>query len=512
MLNISIRHAAPDPAPAEPGRDRRRFAFVLYYKQRTRENAKRRVAVWTRELIDAALACAGTYYLPYQPHATVEQFHHAYPRARELFELKSGLDPQFRFRGCCGTSTTRHWLGEAARRSRRMPGPASSTGVRRRWRQRRFLSLPAERLPHRSRRPPAPMHRGGVRAPRRRRSHLPPRPARDRRRSSPPLADLTYAVPALVQQKAEMTRQTVQILGRGRGINGYVEIGSKGRYFRSLARALRIEGPLIPDRRGGAGLLAGGHARTWTTRQGRTLRAACRLRPHRARQHLFRQPRLRRLLHRPAPHDAPTSSCRSSRRSGACCGRAAYSSCATTMWAASRCASWYRWHTRSSTPASASRGRTMRAELRHFVAVAEWVRRLEAAGFSDTGERLLQANDPTDNPVMAFVKCSGAPNGLVPDCAPATRTGRARCALHARGGAAGRARRAARAPARPGADLPHLPGVVPRPQSGRVRRLRRAGPPSGFPLPGHIGQFWQGYSRGDARTRARVPVQRAATT
>jgi hypothetical protein len=58
------------------------FAFVVYYKQRTRENAKQRVAVWTRELIDAALSVGGTYYLPTSRTARVEQFHRAYPRAR----------------------------------------------------------------------------------------------------------------------------------------------------------------------------------------------------------------------------------------------------------------------------------------------------------------------------------------------------------------------------------------------------------------------------------------------
>jgi FAD/FMN-containing dehydrogenase len=71
---------------------------MLYYKQRTRDSARTRVAVWTRELIDAAISVGGTYYLPYQPHATPEQFHAAYPRARELFALKRQLDPNFRFR------------------------------------------------------------------------------------------------------------------------------------------------------------------------------------------------------------------------------------------------------------------------------------------------------------------------------------------------------------------------------------------------------------------------------
>jgi FAD/FMN-containing dehydrogenase len=97
-LNVSVRHALKDPGSLMAWSRSETFAFVLYYKQRTRDSARTRVAVWTRELIDAAISVGGTYYLPYQPHATTEQFHAAYPRARELFALKRKFDPNFRFR------------------------------------------------------------------------------------------------------------------------------------------------------------------------------------------------------------------------------------------------------------------------------------------------------------------------------------------------------------------------------------------------------------------------------
>ena len=97
-LNVSVRHAQQDPGTLLAWARGETFAFVLYYKQRTRDNALNRVAVWTRELIDAAIGCGGAYYLPYQAHATDAQFHAAYPRAAELFALKRRLDPHFRFR------------------------------------------------------------------------------------------------------------------------------------------------------------------------------------------------------------------------------------------------------------------------------------------------------------------------------------------------------------------------------------------------------------------------------
>ena len=43
-------------------------------------------------------------------------------------------------------------------------------------------------------------------------------------------------------------------------------------------------------------------------------------------------------------------------------------------------------------------------ELRHFASVADWVGRLDSVGLRDNGKRLLQAHDPTDNVLMAFVK------------------------------------------------------------------------------------------------------------
>ena len=98
VINVSIRHAKADSGSLLAWAREEVFAFVVYYKQNTDDAEKGRVAVWTRELIDAALSLDGAYYLPYQPHATSEQFHRAYPRAKELFTLKKELDPTGKFR------------------------------------------------------------------------------------------------------------------------------------------------------------------------------------------------------------------------------------------------------------------------------------------------------------------------------------------------------------------------------------------------------------------------------
>jgi hypothetical protein len=98
VFNVSIRHALPDPGTLLAWAPEEVFALVVYYEQGTNQKSKTEVAEWTRELINEALSVKGRYYLPYQIHATAEQFHTAYPRADEFFLLKKKLDPDNKFR------------------------------------------------------------------------------------------------------------------------------------------------------------------------------------------------------------------------------------------------------------------------------------------------------------------------------------------------------------------------------------------------------------------------------
>lgn len=98
VVNVSIRHATPDPGSLLAWAPREVYAFVIYYKQGTDRSAREKVARWTREMSDEILAVGGSWYLPYQPHATPQQFARAYPRAPEFFALKRRLDPGNRFR------------------------------------------------------------------------------------------------------------------------------------------------------------------------------------------------------------------------------------------------------------------------------------------------------------------------------------------------------------------------------------------------------------------------------
>jgi FAD/FMN-containing dehydrogenase len=73
--------------------DREMFCFVMLFIQERTAAGEAKMQATTRELIDAALAHDGRYYLPYRLHATVEQFHSAYPQAAEFFRKKRTYDP-----------------------------------------------------------------------------------------------------------------------------------------------------------------------------------------------------------------------------------------------------------------------------------------------------------------------------------------------------------------------------------------------------------------------------------
>jgi SAM-dependent methyltransferase len=69
----------------------------------------------------------------------------------------------------------------------------------------------------------------------------------------PFLSEFTYALPALKKQKKEMAKQVLGLLDGRKSINGYLEIGSTGRYISELRKHIRVSEPvyltndIVPD-------------------------------------------------------------------------------------------------------------------------------------------------------------------------------------------------------------------------------------------------------------------------
>jgi SAM-dependent methyltransferase len=59
---------------------------------------------------------------------------------------------------------------------------------------------------------------------------------------TPVLSTLRFSLPALMKQKDEMARQALELLGKGGTYNGYLEVGSSGRYLDYLEEKITIKG------------------------------------------------------------------------------------------------------------------------------------------------------------------------------------------------------------------------------------------------------------------------------
>lgn len=397
-LNVSVRHAIGDPGTLLAWARGETFAFVLYYKQRTRDSAINRVAVWTRELIDAATACSGTYYLPYQPHATQAQFHAAYPRARELFALKQRLDPNFRLRNVLWDTYYAPTLESKSAGQASVASEFKSVFSDTLWHdgfykflQNIYRLYPEDRF-HALIKQIAHELNDDEAIYRRLQRELP--------KIKPPLADMRLALPSLFKQKREMADQTLRLLGEVKRIDGYLEIGSTGRYISALRKRIVIGGPVLlvnefaPTNSPVDIAERGGLAKI-----GRYLPLAdytplsvdipdaslglvtCYIGLHHCpldRLDAFVRS-IARVL-RPGglfilrDHDVTTSEMHT------------FVSLVHTVFNAGLNESW----------------ETNQRELRHFRPVAQWVGYLSARGLIDLGQRELQAHDPSDNVLLAF--------------------------------------------------------------------------------------------------------------
>ena len=99
LLNITLRWVEQDStALLSYAPDGPRIASVLLFSQEMTARAEADMAWMTARLIDAVHVIGGSYYLPYRPHATVEQFRQGYGRAAEFVALKRQYDPGLLFR------------------------------------------------------------------------------------------------------------------------------------------------------------------------------------------------------------------------------------------------------------------------------------------------------------------------------------------------------------------------------------------------------------------------------
>ncbi len=218
----------------------------------------------------------------------------------------------------------------------------------------------------------------------------------------PFLSELTLALPALRKQKKEMARQVLQLLGDRKRIDGYVEIGSTGRYISELRHHIDLSGKIfitndIAPNNSIAEIMERGQLKKIGTflpltyspineqeiATGSIDLVTCHIGLHHCPLELLDGyiRSIHRILRKGGlfimrDHDAGTPE------------MGTFVSLVHTVFNLGLKFSWA----------------TNAAEFRSFRSIDEWSRLVSAQGFTEKGERILQERDPSNNTLVAFVK------------------------------------------------------------------------------------------------------------
>ncbi|MFD1795171.1 FAD-binding oxidoreductase [Paracoccus aurantiacus] len=93
FLNVTLRYVAADPESVLAYAPTPRIAAVMSFSQEMTARAEDDMMRLTQTLIDRITDVGGAYYLPYRPHARLDQLEAAYVRAPEFARAKRLLDP-----------------------------------------------------------------------------------------------------------------------------------------------------------------------------------------------------------------------------------------------------------------------------------------------------------------------------------------------------------------------------------------------------------------------------------
>lgn len=218
----------------------------------------------------------------------------------------------------------------------------------------------------------------------------------------PFLSELTLALPALKKQKKEMSKQVLQLLGNKTAINGYVEIGSTGRYISDLKKHISLSGEIfltndIEPTNSIADIMERGQISKFGTFFPLNYHPisksqiadesidiiTCHIGLHHCPLELLEGyiKSLHRILRKGGlfimrDHDVKTPE------------MATFVSLVHTVFNLGLNVSW----------------ETDNAEFVCFKSIDEWSKLISTYGFKDTGERILQDKDPSDNTLVSFTR------------------------------------------------------------------------------------------------------------
>ena len=97
FLNVTLRYVAADTLAILAFAPEPRIAAVMSFSQEVSPEGEVDMIQVTEQLIDAAIAAGGAFYLPYRLHARRDQVNAAYPKAAHFADRKRFYDPKILF-------------------------------------------------------------------------------------------------------------------------------------------------------------------------------------------------------------------------------------------------------------------------------------------------------------------------------------------------------------------------------------------------------------------------------
>lgn len=97
LLNITVRYVNQDEEAMLSYAKSDMFALVCLFNTPLSEAAQERMSQGIQRIIDQLKTFNGSYYLPYAPFPSVDQFQTIYPKAEAFFQAKDQWDPQHLF-------------------------------------------------------------------------------------------------------------------------------------------------------------------------------------------------------------------------------------------------------------------------------------------------------------------------------------------------------------------------------------------------------------------------------
>lgn len=218
----------------------------------------------------------------------------------------------------------------------------------------------------------------------------------------PFLSELTLALPALKKQKKEMAKQVLQLLGNKNQIDGYLEIGSTGRYISELRKHITLSGKIyltndLTPNNSLADIFERGQIKKIGTFIPLTYQpiskteiaddsidlVTCHIGLHHCRPELLDNylKSIHRILRKGGlfimrDHDVKNTD------------MGIFVSLVHTVFNLGLGVTW----------------ETDKSEYKSFKSIEEWSKIISSYGFKDSGERILQDKDPSANTLIAFTK------------------------------------------------------------------------------------------------------------